>query len=55
MNCKCAGKTAEDCNECNLFYSGHSLHYSIIHGKKVSEINCSIGGNKTFDEDGEEV
>lgn len=51
----CTGKNEDDCNECQRWYSAHSLHYDAVYNKKVSEITCSIGGHKVFDEDGYEV
>ncbi len=49
---KCDGKTFQDCLACNKYFSSHSLHYCRIHKKEVSEISCSIGGNRVFDDKG---
>ncbi len=48
----CTGENYQDCGECGKYFSGHSLHYCPMNRQKVSEISCSIGGNRTFDEDG---
>lgn len=52
---KCDGSTAQDCWECGKYFSSYSLHHCQIHKRKVSEISCSIGGNRTFDEDGKMI
>ena len=52
---KCKGKKYGDCLNCNRYFSTHSLHYDRQKQRKVSEISCSIGGNRYFDEDGNEV
>lgn len=52
---ECNGKTANDCWECGRYYSSHSLHFCRMHNKKVQEVTCDIGGNRTFDEDGVEL
>ena len=52
---KCNGETAEDCLECGKHFSSHSLRYCMVKKKKVSEVSCSIGGNRTFDEDGKRI
>jgi hypothetical protein len=52
---KCNGSTAQDCYECNQYFSSHSLHYCQVSKEKVSEISCSVGGNRTFDENGKMI
>ena len=52
---QCDGKTANDCFQCGKYFSAHSLHYCRIEEKKVSDIKCSIGGNRTFNEDGQMI
>jgi hypothetical protein len=52
---QCNGINSEDCYSCGKYYSSHSLHYHQILKEKVSEVSCSIGGHKTFNEDGEEI
>ena len=52
---KCTGESVEDCYECNQYFSSHSLHYDQVRNQKVVDISCSIGGNKQFDEDGNEI
>ena len=52
---KCTGETAADCMECNLYNSLHSLHYDPTKCEKVTSISCGIGGDKQFDEDGNEI
>lgn len=50
---KCSGSTKEDCGRCGKYYSSHSSHYDKFYNRKVEEISCSIGGNRTWDaEDG---
>ena len=49
----CIGKDYNDCVECGRYFSGHSLYYCQINKIKVSEITCSIGGNRTFNESGD--
>ena len=49
---KCTGKNADDCYECGQYFSLHSLHYDQSLKRKVTDISCSIGGNRQFDEDG---
>ena len=55
QNVKCTGKNLDDCWECKMYFSSHSLHYDPTCRQKVVDITCSIGGNKQFDEDGEEI
>ncbi len=52
---ECKGEKLTDCFECERYYSSHSLHYDEVKGRKVVDIDCSIGGNKQFDEDGNEI
>jgi hypothetical protein len=52
---KCTGKTANDCHECNKYYVWYSLRYDCSYKKKIEEFICSIGGNRTFNEDGNEI
>lgn len=49
---ECKGESQNDCSECNSYFSSHSLHYDEILKIKVSEISCSIGGTRKFDEQG---
>ena len=51
---KCEGETVKDCWECNMYFSSYSLHYDSVLNQKVTDISCSIGGNRQFDEDGNE-
>ena len=51
----CKGKTLPDCQDCNKYYSSHSLHYDHSMRQKVVNISCSFGGNKDFDENGNEI
>jgi hypothetical protein len=55
MSCKCTGKTLGDCLDCGVFFSSHSLHYCRVEKMKVSTVSCQIGGNKKFNEQGDEV
>ena len=52
---ECKGKTIEDCWNCSRYHSSHSEHYCQVNKQKVSNINCSIGGYKTFDSNGNEI
>jgi hypothetical protein len=52
---KCTGKDLDDCLECHSYYTFHSLHYDQVRRKEVTDIGCSIGGNKQLDEDGNEI
>lgn len=52
---KCTGKDLDDCWECKQYFSSHSLHYDQTRHQKVVSISCSIGGNREFDEDGNEI
>lgn len=52
---KCIGQNKDDCSECNIYSSSHSLHYDNYLKKKISEISCSIGGNRKFNEEGKRV
>lgn len=46
----CNGETAKDCWECGKYYSSYSSHYCDIYDKRIVEINCSIGGNRVFED-----
>ena len=52
---ECKGKALSDCYKCNQYYSFHSLHYDQTLNQKVVDMSCSIGGNKQFDEDANEL
>lgn len=52
---KCKGETAQDCWQCGRMFSSHSEHYCRTYKRKVSNVSCSIGGNRTFNEDGERI
>ena len=49
----CSKKYDNECCDCGRYFSSHSLHYDSILKRKVSTVNCSIGGNRIFNEDGE--
>ena len=53
--CICTGINIEDCCSCNRYYSIHSEHYSFSRKERVTEISCSIGGHKVFNESGESI
>ena len=51
----CNGTDIEDCFKCERMYSSHSLHYCIIYRQKITNINCSVGGSRVFDEKGKRI
>jgi hypothetical protein len=54
-NIKCDGKTATDCWDCGKWRSSHSEHYDSYYDRKVSTVSCGIGGNRTFDDNGNRI
>ena len=51
----CDGKTASDCYNCCAYSSSHSPHYSSVYKAYISEVTCSIGGCRTFNEEGKRI